>query len=154
MFSLYGDDYVREGIFPIPSHVLGNVWAQVIGKSVSIFNRLQSWENILAQVAPYPNEDNASRQTSLGPDIHNSTQMVKQAEKLFISTGLMPMTDKFWNKTVLAQNKTLMACHPSAWDFFAGDGNSADGSMGDYRIKMCASTTYSDLGFIVTVKFH
>lgn len=96
----------------MPSHLLGNLWAQ-------------TWENILPQVAPYPMEDNAKRR---GPVAKNMTDVFKNAEKLYTSTGLLPMTEKFWNGSIFTKNETKMACHASAWDLYVGDGNSADGS--------------------------
>jgi hypothetical protein len=49
-----------------------------------------------------------------------------------------------YNSSVFEELSTDMVCHASAWDFYVGDGNSADQSVGDYRIKQCTQKTQKE----------
>ena len=56
--------------------------------------------------------------------------MFEEAEDFFMSMGLPPMTEAFWNGSLLERPKDgrEVVCHASAWDFQ---------NRKDFRIKMC-----------------
>ena len=73
--------------------------------------------------------------------------MFEMSDDFFKGLGCTPMTDKFWEKSVLrrADGGDQMVCHASAWDFMDGDttydgenvlGMWEDGSTGDYRFEL------------------
>ena len=71
--------------------------------------------------------------------------MYEMADEFFTGLGLMPMTDQFWEKSVLEKTTdTEMVCHASARDFQSAPGISADGTTGDFRIKQCTKKTQSN----------
>ena len=71
--------------------------------------------------------------------------MYEMADDFFTGLGLMPMTDQFWDKSVLEKTTdTEMVCHASAWDFQSAPGISTDGTTGDFRIKQCTKKTQSN----------
>lgn len=43
---------------------------------------------------------------------------VKRAEDFYLSLGLPPMTDKFWNKSVFSRENNETKCHGTAADMF------------------------------------
>ena len=64
-------------------------------------------------------------------------QMFRLAEDFFVTLGFAPMTDKFWENSMIEKPEDRdVVCHASAEDFY---------DAGDYRIKMCTSITHSDL---------
>lgn len=113
---------------PIPSHILGNMWAQ-------------TWGNIGRYVMPFsdvPSFDVTDKMHENGWDI---MRMFKAAEDFFESISLYPMTQVFWDRSVINQTAwgKMMVCHASAEDFCLGP----DGD--DYRIKMCTEVNMEDL---------
>ncbi|PAA65183.1 hypothetical protein BOX15_Mlig023828g3 [Macrostomum lignano] len=123
------DKYGAE-LFPetghIPAHLLGNMWAQ-------------SWFNVEKLTTPFPDlstVDITEKMNKLG---WNATKMFRVSEEFFTSIGLDPMTDTFWEKSVLTRLPDVkMVCHASAWDFYT--------NKGDFRIKQCTSITTNYLG--------
>jgi peptidyl-dipeptidase A len=118
----YGPDLVPER-GPIPSHLLGNMWAQ-------------SWEGIFPLVAP-PNMDPGFDLTKILVDRGTSpTEMVRFAERFFVSLGLDPLPPSFWERSMLVRPRDReVICHASAWDLDFVD---------DLRIKMCIEITGED----------
>ncbi|XP_037804888.1 angiotensin-converting enzyme-like [Penaeus monodon] len=119
---------------PIPAHILGNMWAQ-------------DWSNVARHVMPFPDMptfclmptfDVTESMVKNGWDIQ---RMFDSAEDFFKSIGLFPMTQTFWDKSVLNQTAwgRPIVCHASAEDFCLGP----DGE--DYRIKMCTEVNMVDL---------
>ena len=81
--------------------------------------------------------------------------MFRMSDDFFIGLGCIPMTEKFWEKSVLkrADGGDQMVCHASAWDF--QDGNTTyngqdllgmweDGETGDYRYELMLVTDVGD----------
>lgn len=131
MNQKYGDDYVRGGKAPIPSHIFGNMWAQ-------------SWESIYPLVEPF---DKAGVRPDATPALEKmeTIEMYKMSEQFFTSIGMWNMTQKFWDNSVIEKTPGVeMVCHASAWDFMDGDGMSDDGKTSDYRIKQCTTKTHSN----------
>lgn len=48
--------------------------------------------------------------------------MLLISEEFFVSLGLDPMPEEFWNKSVFERpnDGREMNCHASAWDFYDG----------------------------------
>lgn len=117
----YGTDKVHTGS-PIPAHLLGNIWSQ-------------EWANLFDLVAP--EKDTAFDLTKLlqqrGMD---EIGVVKQAEAFFVSLGLDPLPETFWERSMFVKPKDRdVVCHASAWDIDWLD---------DLRIKMCIELTAED----------
>lgn len=129
MNQAYGDERVSaDG--PMPAHFFGNMWAQ-------------DWSSIYPLVTPFPD---AGERPDATPALQDKSVdwMFKTADKFFTDLGMFPMTPTFWNSSVFEELSTDMVCHASAWDFYVGDGNSADQSVGDYRIKQCTQKTQKE----------
>ena len=65
-------------------------------------------------------------------------KMFKEAEDFFMSMGLPPMPESFWNGSLLErpEDGREVVCHASAWDFQNGE---------DFRIKMCTEVNMGKL---------
>ena len=104
----YGNELISEN-GPLPAHIFGNMWSQ-------------SWAAIYNHVVPYPN---AGVRPDATEALQNKTeeQMFEMSDEFFQGLGCFPMTDIFWEKSVLkkADGGDEMVCHASAWDFQDGD---------------------------------
>jgi len=120
--SAYGPDRVSDK-GPIPAHLLGNMWAQ-------------SWEEIYPLLAP-PGSDPGFDLTRLLIERRTTpSEMVRYAERFFVSLGLDPLPATFWERSMLVRPKDReVVCHASAWDLDFVD---------DLRIKMCIDITAED----------
>jgi peptidyl-dipeptidase A len=124
--EFYGVDRVPPDA-PIPAHLLGNMWAQ-------------SWEAIYPVVAPngFPGSPDLTpellaRQTS--PE-----EMVRYAERFFVSLGLPKLPATFWERSMLVRPRDReVVCHASAWDV---------DYLEDLRIKMCIEITGEDFSTV------
>ncbi len=116
--ATYGDVVPARG--PLPAHLFGNMWAQ-------------SWEGI------YP----LLRSPSTGPPIDLTAllvrkqttpeELIRYAERFFVSLGLEPLPASFWERSMIARPRDReVVCHASAWDIDFVD---------DLRIKMCVEIT-------------
>jgi peptidyl-dipeptidase A len=118
----YGPDVVPES-GPIPAHLLGNMWAQ-------------DWSHLYPLVAPReaaPSGDLTALLTAKGID---EREMVRIAERFFVSLGLDPLPPSFWKRSLFIRPRDReVVCHASAWDVDAVD---------DLRIKMCIEITGED----------
>lgn len=122
----YPDKISSTGL--IPAHILGNMWAQ-------------TWGNIAPLVMPFPDMPTYDVTDSMVQNGWDIDQMFETAEDFFNSIGLFPMTDEFWEYSVINQTEwgKDIVCHASAEDFCLGPkGN-------DYRIKMCTEVNMEDL---------
>jgi peptidyl-dipeptidase A len=158
----YGDAVVpKQG--RIPSHLLGNMWAQ-------------QWSNIYPLVEPYRNVASLDVSSSLAglreqefrrlraenpkatspvqlaelsyrADAATSVRMTRIAEDFYISLGMPKLPDSFWQKSLLTRPRDRdVVCHASAWDM---------NMQGDVRIKQCIepdeeslTTIHHELGHI------
>ncbi len=120
--AVYGSDRVPER-GPIPSQFLGNMWAQ-------------SWESIFPLLAP-PGADPGFDLTKLLVDRATSPEeMVRYAERFFVSLGLPALPPTFWERSMFVRPRDReVVCHASAWDVDAEE---------DLRIKMCIEITGED----------
>ena len=62
--------------------------------------------------------------------------MFKMADDFFVSLGLLPVPQEFWDKSMLEKPKDRQVfCDASAWDFY---------NQRDFRIKMCTNVDMTD----------
>jgi len=118
----YGEEVVsKRG--PIPAHLLGNMWAQ-------------TWSNIFDLLVPFPNKSSVDVTQEMVKQNYTPLKMFKMAEEFFVSLGLHPMPESFWNHSVIEKPPGReLNCHASAWDF-------SDNK--DFRIKQCTVVTQGD----------
>lgn len=94
---------------PIQAHVLGNMWAQ-------------DWSDIYDIVAPFPEISPLDVTPSLKEQNYTPVKMFELAQSFFVSLGLYPMPQSFWEKSVLSKPEDRsIVCHASAWGFKPGD---------------------------------
>ncbi|MGD0718454.1 MAG: M2 family metallopeptidase [Thermoplasmata archaeon] len=118
----YGPHVVPEK-GPIPAHLLGNMWAQ-------------SWENLYPMVAPAGAEPPYDLTKILVARRTTPLDMVRYAERFFVSLGLDPLPATFWERSMFVRPRDReVVCHASAWDLDAVE---------DLRIKMCIEITEED----------
>ncbi|MDB4954456.1 MAG: Peptidyl-dipeptidase precursor [Myxococcales bacterium] len=120
--KMYGDKAVSKS-GPIPSHLLGNMWAQ-------------SWDYLYPELEPYkgvaPVDVTPTLEKSYDP-----AKMVKMGEAFYTSLGMDPLPQSFWERSMLTKPAGKEAvCHASAWDVTYSD---------DLRIKMCINKNQEDL---------
>jgi peptidyl-dipeptidase A len=117
----YGTEKVPSGK-PIPAHLLGNMWSQ-------------EWSTIFDLVAP--EKAGAFDLTKVLETRKTGSQdMVRQAEAFFVSLGLDPLPETFWERSMFVKPQDReVVCHASAWDIDWRD---------DLRIKMCIEPTAED----------
>ncbi|MEO7327855.1 MAG: M2 family metallopeptidase [Minicystis sp.] len=119
----YGKELVGEKA-PIPAHLLGNMWAQ-------------EWANIYDLLEPYKGETSLDVTKKIKEKKLDEKAMVKMAEQFFISLGMDPLPDTFWERSLLKRPADReVVCHASAWDVNFNN---------DLRIKMCIEQTEEDL---------
>jgi peptidyl-dipeptidase A len=147
----YGDAVVTK-TGTIPSHLLGNMWAQ-------------QWSNIYPLLEPYKGvasldvtsalkkqrealfaELRKTEKTSTPvefaevshkADLAMSVKMTRTAEDFYVSLGMPKLPDSFWKKSLLTRPRDRdVVCHASAWDM---------NMEGDVRIKQCVEPTEDQL---------
>ncbi len=122
----YGEDKVPLDQ-PIPAHLLGNMWSQ-------------SWENIYDMLEPYPGVGELDVTATLVAEEYSPQDMVRSAESFYVSMGLDPLPDTFWERSQFSKPRDRdVVCHASAWGLDGGN---------DLRIKMCIKQTYEELAVI------
>jgi peptidyl-dipeptidase A len=120
--AVYGPDRVPER-GPIPAHLLGNMWAQ-------------SWEAVYPILAPERAAGGVDLTALLVGRKTTPEEMVRYAERFFVSLGLPPLPPSFWDRSMLVRPRDReVICHASAWDI---------DSVDDLRIKMCIEITGDD----------
>ncbi|XP_054706989.1 angiotensin-converting enzyme-like [Uloborus diversus] len=107
----------------------------------------QNWAQIFDILNPFPDSPSPDITAELQRRKMKPIDMFKIAEEFFTSIGMKPMTEDFWQKSVIEKPKDKeMVCHPSAWNLYDGK---------DYRIKMCTQinmkefvTVHHEMGHI------
>ncbi|HKY92391.1 MAG TPA: M2 family metallopeptidase [Nevskiaceae bacterium] len=148
----YGDTLVpKDGL--IPSHLLGNMWAQ-------------QWSNLYPLLEPYKGEANLDVSSTLDAqrdaeyqallsrfkgkpspvDLSNldhqadgaqAAKMTRVAEDFYTSLGFPKLPESFYKKSLLQQPRDRdVVCHASAWDMDL---------RGDVRIKQCIEPSEEQL---------
>jgi peptidyl-dipeptidase A len=120
LVAKYGKKVPAEG--PIPAHLLGNMWAQDWGSIRDLLG---------VKTAQRIDLDQAFKQKKI-----DEKGMVKMAEAFFVSLGLDPLPETFWQRSLfLRPQDREVECHASAWDVDADQ---------DVRIKMCIKRNEDD----------
>jgi peptidyl-dipeptidase A len=118
----YGPERVPER-GPIPAYLLGNMWAQ-------------AWEGIYPLLAPTSSDPGFDLTNLLVGRGTTPADMVRFAERFFVSLGFDPLPATFWDRSMLIRPRDReVVCHASAWDVDFAD---------DLRIKMCIEITDED----------
>jgi peptidyl-dipeptidase A len=118
----YGDKAVaKTGL--IPSHLLGNMWAQ-------------SWDYLYPELEPYKGVAPIDVTPELAKH-YDARKMVQMGEAFYTSLGMDPLPTTFWDRSQLTkpEHKNVV-CHASAWDVQYNN---------DLRIKMCINLNQEDL---------
>ena len=120
------EEYGKDVVDPsgkIPAHLLGNMWAQ-------------EWGNIYPLMEPYAGQPSIDVTKALHDKGYDAQKMVKAAEGFFVSLGLDPLPETFWERSMLEKPEGRdVVCHASAWDPSYAD---------DLRIKMCIKINMED----------
>jgi peptidyl-dipeptidase A len=118
----YGDKVVPKA-GPIPSHLLGNMWAQ-------------SWDYLYPELEPYKGVAKIDVTPVLAKS-YDAKKMVQVGEAFYTSLGMDPLPATFWERSQFTKpaNKDVV-CHASAWDVQYNN---------DLRIKMCINLNQEDL---------
>ena len=118
----YGSQIVPKN-GPIPTHLLGNMWAQ-------------SWANIYPILAPVTGDRGYDLTNILKARNTEAKQMVRYGESFFTSVGFEPLPQTFWERSLFVKPKDReVVCHASAWDLDFEK---------DVRLKMCIDITEED----------
>lgn len=126
LITIYGNDKIRND-GPIPAHLLGNMWAQ-------------DWSALKDDTNPFPGKPSVDVTPKMLTKNMTAVEIFKISEEFFTSLGLKPMTQEFWNYSIIEKpSDREIVCHASAWDFCNGR---------DFRIKQCTSINMDD--FIVS----
>ncbi|XP_060523449.1 angiotensin-converting enzyme [Cylas formicarius] len=119
----YGPERINRQA-PLPSHILGNMWAQ-------------SWGNIYDITQPYPGEHFLDVTPEMIKQGYTPIDMFRLAEDFFVSMNMSAMSLDFWQGSIFEEPpERVVLCQPSAWDFC---------NRRDFRIKMCARVNMKDL---------
>ncbi|TMQ17920.1 MAG: M2 family metallopeptidase [Deltaproteobacteria bacterium] len=120
--EMYGDQVVpKAGL--IPSHLLGNMWAQ-------------SWDYLYPELEPYKGVAPIDV-TPVLEKHYDARQMVQIGEAFYTSLGMDPLPASFWQRSQLTKPRDKnVVCHASAWDVQYNN---------DLRIKMCINLNQEDL---------
>jgi len=105
---------------PIPAHLLGDMWSQ-------------QWSNVYNLVEPYPGVGSLDITGALVKQKKDAVAITKIAENFFVSLGLQPLPESFWQKSMLTKPRDReVVCHASAWTMDAKN---------DVRVKQCIQPT-------------
>jgi len=120
--EVYGTDKVApDGL--IPSHLLGNMWAQ-------------EWGFIYPLVAPKGGSATYDLTELLQKKGTDARELVRIGERFFTSLGFDPLPGTFWDRSLFTKPRDReVVCHASAWD--------VDNDL-DLRIKMCIKIDAED----------
>ena len=97
-----------------------------------------STKNLYSIVEPYPEESlKLDVSEELVKQNYTAEKIFKLSEEFFTSLGMRPMTNQFWENSMLVRpvGKDVV-CHASAWNL--DDRN-------DTRIKQCTGMNHDDL---------
>lgn len=118
----YGDA-VQPATGPIRADLLGNMWAQ-------------QWSGIYDIVQPPTAPVQYDVTQRLVEKGYTPVKMVETAEAFFVSLGLDPLPQTFWERSMIVQPEGReVQCHASAWDLDDEE---------DVRIKMCTQVNSED----------
>jgi peptidyl-dipeptidase A len=120
--QMYGDKVIGK-TGTIPSHLLGNMWAQ-------------SWDYLYPELEPHKGVAPIDITPVLAKS-YDAKKMVKVGEAFYTSLGMDPLPQTFWERSQFTKPKDKnVVCHASAWDVTYSN---------DLRIKMCINLNQEDL---------
>jgi peptidyl-dipeptidase A len=118
----YGDA-VQPATGPIRADLLGNMWAQ-------------QWSGIYDIVKPPTAPVQYDVTQRLVAQGYTPVKMVETAEAFFVSLGLDPLPQTFWERSMIVKPEGReVQCHASAWNLDDEE---------DVRIKMCTQVNAED----------
>ena len=119
LFEKYGSSVMKpDG--PIPTQLLGNIWAQ-------------EWGTIYDVVAPPGGTSSVDITELLKAKKVDELGIVRYAETFFTSLGFAKLPETFWTRSLfLKPTDREVVCHASAWNI---------DNKEDLRIKMCIEPT-------------
>ncbi|KAI9552326.1 hypothetical protein GHT06_022691 [Daphnia sinensis] len=122
LYETYGPSVIDlKG--PLPAHLVGDMWGRF-------------WSDLGDIVRPYPNKTSVDPTPAMIAQNYTVRRMFEMGNDFFVSMGLKPVPDTFFNLSMLEKpTDREVVCHATAWDF-------SDGK--DFRIRMCASVSFSD----------
>ena len=148
----YGDAVVpKDGL--IPSHLLGNMWAQQWSNiypqlephkgvgSLDVTAALQKQRNelyaALVKANPKAKTPVELAELSYQADREMAVKITRMSEDFYVSLGMPKLPDSFWQKSMLTRPRDRdVVCHASAWDM---------NMQGDVRVKQCVEPTEDEL---------
>lgn len=112
----------------IPAYITGNMWAQ-------------DWSRLDEYTKPFPNAPSLDATEAMLKKNYTVLKMFQESDKFFTDLGLLPMTESFWNKSMLQRpgDGREVVCHASAEDFCLGRNSQ------DFRIKQCTKVNMNQL---------
>ncbi|XP_077986218.1 angiotensin-converting enzyme 2-like [Glandiceps talaboti] len=122
--DIYGDNINRDRGC-LPANVLGDMWGRF-------------WTNLYNLVVPYPDAGNVDVTDELIAQNYTALTMTELADDFFVSMGLIPAPQEFWDESMLTRpdDGRQVECHATAWDFY---------NQIDFRIRMCTEVNMDDL---------
>jgi peptidyl-dipeptidase A len=118
----YGDA-IQPRSGAIRADLLGNMWGQ-------------DWDQIYDLVAPSSSGAHYSLDKALLDHSYTPLKMVKAAEDFYVSLGLAPLPETFWQRSQITRPAgKKVDCNSSAW---------AVDARADVRIKVCFSVNGDD----------
>jgi peptidyl-dipeptidase A len=137
----------------IPAHLLGNMWAQEWGNIYDIvaptdpkFSNFKMYdlegalrkqiESTTPTSAPLPAGTDPTGNAAEAKRISDAKAMVKYGERFYVSIGLAPLPETFWQRSQFAKPRDRdVVCHASAWDV---------DNVDDLRVKLCLNINADD----------
>lgn len=122
LYETYGSGVIDlQG--PLPAHLLGDMWGRF-------------WSGLNNIVQPYPNKTSIDPTPAMIAQNYTVRQMFELGNDFFVSMGLKPVPDTFFNLSMLEKPSDRdVVCHATAWDFYDGK---------DFRIRMCTTVSFTD----------
>ncbi|KAL5009469.1 hypothetical protein ScPMuIL_011774 [Solemya velum] len=125
LMGVYGkEQFPTSG--QIPAHLLGNMLPM-------------EWNDLYDLLEPYSNVSSVDVSPEMLAQNYTVKKIFQLSEEFYLSLGLNPMPDTFWNRSMLERPEGLtVECTPRAWSMQDDK---------DYRIRMCSLVNIHD--FIV-----
>ncbi|GAB6033116.1 hypothetical protein CHUAL_012727 [Chamberlinius hualienensis] len=119
--QVYGSKIVPNGGL-LPCHLLGDVFAY-------------DWRGI---PVPFPNISSSNITQRMLDQNYTVKTIIEVAENFFITLGLPPMSQSFWNNSIFEdpEDGRKIMCHGTAWDFY---------DKKDFRMLICADVIAEQL---------
>lgn len=140
--------YVRRRLNKrFPNEVISMDGALPVTLLGDLFGRF--WSSLYGDMMLYPESPGANITAYMQQVSKNYTWIYKWAEERFLSMGLEPLPDEFFEKSVLVDTDEgrEMGCQPSAWDMY-------DDERKDFRVFMCTEVAEEHLQAVIHLMGH